>query len=114
MWRWVDTAILAMLFMASVEKMGLLLAAACTLWVTYRWIYDVGDDKPTEYARDVKVPALEKRIAELTAELAAAKAELRDIANSTGCVDACPCWAKLQRKAERAIASGAHLTSEVG
>ena len=28
---------------------------------------------------------------------------LRSIANNTGCVEACPCWAKLRRKAERAL-----------
>ena len=48
--------------------------------------------------------AILTHIDSLTAELAAAKGELRGIANSTGCVDACPCWAKLRRKAERAIA----------
>ena len=28
---------------------------------------------------------------------------LRSIANNTGCVEACPCWAKLRHKAERAL-----------
>jgi hypothetical protein len=42
----------------------------------------------------------------LTAERDTAVAELDSIAKSTGCVDACPCWAKLRRKARRAIESG--------
>jgi hypothetical protein len=28
---------------------------------------------------------------------------LEKIANNTGCVDACPCWAKLRRIAEKAL-----------
>ena len=28
---------------------------------------------------------------------------LRSIANNTGCVEACPCWAKLRHKAIRAL-----------
>ena len=30
---------------------------------------------------------------------------LERISNSTGCVDACPCWAKLRRQASAAIAA---------
>ena len=32
-------------------------------------------------------------------------AALERISNSTGCVDACPCWAKLRRQASAAIAA---------
>ena len=39
----------------------------------------------------------------LTAERDTAVAALNSIAKSTGCGEACPCWAKLRRKAERAI-----------
>jgi hypothetical protein len=53
--------------------------------------------------------AILDHITALTAERDAAVSELRGIARSTGCVDACPCWAKLRRKAQHAIAAGAHL-----
>jgi hypothetical protein len=51
--------------------------------------------------------AILAHITALTAERDEAVAELLGIANSTGCGDACPCWAKLRRKAERAILAGA-------
>lgn len=39
-------------------------------------------------------------------EIERLRAALRSIANNTGCVEACPCWAKLRGKAERALKEG--------
>jgi len=88
-----------------------------------RYVMNVGEQiEPTPRSLDVAfgdarailahIISQAEQIEALTAERDAAKGELREIANSTGCVDACPCWAKLRRKAERAIASGAHLPTE--
>lgn len=40
---------------------------------------------------------------ELIDQLEVARAALLKISNSTGCVDACPCWAKLRRTARSAL-----------
>jgi len=58
--------------------------------------------------RQADARAILDHITALTAERDAAVSELRGIARSTGCVDACPCWAKLRRKAQQAITAGAH------
>lgn len=36
-------------------------------------------------------------------EIVRLRAALLSIANNTGCVEACPCWAKLRQRAERAL-----------
>lgn len=40
---------------------------------------------------------------EAAAEIERLRACLEAVANNTGCVEACPCWAKLRRKAELAL-----------
>jgi len=57
-------------------------------------------NRPLDY-RDVIVPNEDARAIVAAYDTAVA---IRDsIAKSTGCVEACPCWAKLRRKAQRAV-----------
>ena len=58
-------------------------------------LYEMADDTTHELAAE--------EITRLRGEIERLRAALRSIANNTGCVEACPCWAKLRRKAERAL-----------
>lgn len=50
-----------------------------------------------------RATSLQMEVYYLKAEIERLRKALRRIATNTGCVEACPCWAKLRRKAERAL-----------
>ena len=63
--------------------------------------HDIAENVAPENA--VGIVALKNAAPEMLAEIERLREALERISKSTGCVDACPCWAKLRRQARAAM-----------